>query len=212
MAQAFNVSEPEREGKIIIFGKHLQVTPSLKEYLISRIKKIEELTPPVVGVHVYLSIEKRQHRVEIVYQFSHFKIVITHATAEQAKMDDMYRAIDLACDKLKGKIRKWKTRIQDHHKKKLYEQEERLVQVLKKDDLEEINDLIEEESLKQIEKRISSEKVLKKKKIPMLTVQEAIMRMDLSCDNFLVYRNQEEGKLRVIYLRRDRTFGILEIE
>lgn len=218
MAQSVNSLGVENSDKIIIFGKNLEITAPIREHIVSRIKKIEELTPPVIGVHVYLDIQREEHRVEIAYQFSHFKIVVTHAMIRKAgsKLDDMYHAIDIACDKLKRKIRRWKTRIQDHHCKKHSELEEKAIQVLnqKTQDVDFINDQIEETTLKRIEEEFRPPEVVKHKKrqIPMLTVEEATMRIDLSEDHFLVYRGQEDQKLKVMYVRRDKTLGILEVE
>ncbi len=218
MAQSIRLLELENSDKIIIFGKNLEITAPIREHIVSRIRKIEEQTPPVIGVHVYLDIQREEHRVEIEYKFSHFRIVVTHAMARKsgAKLDDMYHAIDIACDKLKRKIRRWKTRIQDHHHKKPSEVEEKAVQVLdrKTQDIDSINDQIEEVALKRIEEEFRPPAVVKKKKrqIPMLTMEEATMRIDLSNDHFLVYRGEEDQKMKVMYVRRDKTLGILEVE
>jgi putative sigma-54 modulation protein len=128
----------------------------------------------------------------------------------------MYYAIDLACDKLKRKIRKWKTRIQDHHNKKPSEMEERSIQILEKktQDVDFINDQIEEISAKRLEAEFAPPLVVKEKRrvIPLLTLQEATMRIDLSGDHFLIYRSEEDQKLKAMYLRRDETLGVLELE
>ena len=218
MAQSLNSLEVENNEKIIIFGKNLEITAPIREHIVSRIRKIEEMTPPVIGVHVYLDIQREEHRVEVEYRFSHFKIVVTHAMIRKAgsKLDDMYHAIDIACDKLKRKVRRWKTRIKDHHCKKPSEIEERAIQVLdrKTQDIDSINDQIEEVAIKRLEEEFSPSKVVKhkKKQIPMLTMEEATMRIDLTSDHFLVYRSEEEQKIKVMYVRRDHTLGILDVE
>ena len=218
MVQKLSSLQEESENKIHIFGKNIEVTGPLRDHIVAKMKKIEELTPPVVGIHVYLEVQREEHRVEIEYKFSHFRIVINHAVVQKAhvKMDDIYHAIDIACDKLRGKIRRWKTRIQDHHGKKPFEIEERVVRVLNRStaDLDRINDQIEEETTKKFEEEFGLPQVVKHKKrqLPMLTMEEATMRIDLSGDHFLVYRGQEDQKLKVMYVRRDKTLGILEVE
>ena len=218
MAQSLKTLETENNDRIIIFGKNLEVTAPLREHIVSRLRKIEEMTPPVIGVHVYLDVQREEHHVEVEYRFSHFKIVVTHAMIKKAgsKLDDMYHAIDIACDKLKRKIRRWKTRIQDHHCKKPSEVEEKAIQVLdrKTQDIDSINDQIEEISLKRIEEEFKPPLIVKHKKrqIPMLTMEEATMRIDLTGDHFLVYRSEEDQKLKVMYGRRDQTLGVLDVE
>lgn len=218
MAQKVSWLETDKADRVTIFGKNLEITVPMREHIVARLKKIEEMTPPVIGVHVYLDVQREEHHVEIEYKFSHFRIVVTHAMARKShsKMDDMYHAIDLACDKLKRKVRRWKTRIQEHHGKKPSEIEERSIQVLdqRTADLNFFNDQIEEENLKKIEEEFRPPLVVKHKKrqIPMLTMEEATMRIDLSGDHFLVYRGQEDQKLKVMYVRRDKTLGVLETE
>jgi putative sigma-54 modulation protein len=218
MAQRISPLDLEESDKIVIYGKNLEVTLPLREHIMAKLKKIEEMTPPVIGVHVYLDIQREEHRVEIEYKFSHFRIVVTHAMVKktQSKMDDMYYAIDMACDKLKRKVRRWKTRIQEHHGKKPFEIEEKAIQVLdrKTQDVDYINDQIEESTLQKIEEEFRPPMVVKEKKrqIPMLTMEEATMRIDLSNDNFLVYRGEEDQKIKVMYVRRDKTLGVIEIQ
>jgi len=218
MTQRMKEMQMDNGERITIFGRNLEITSPMREHIISKLKKIEEMTPPIIGAHVYLDIQREDHHVEIEYKFSHFRIVVNHAVTKrsQAKMDDMYHAIDIACDKLKRKVRRWKTRIQEHHGKKPQEIEEKSIRVLdqKTAYLDEINDEIEDVTVKKLEEEFAPPKVVKHKKrqIPMLTMEEATMRIDLSGDYFLVYRGQEDQKLKVMYVRRDHTLGILDIE
>ncbi len=218
MAQRASLLREESGDKITIFGKNFDVTGPMRDHIAAKLRKIEEMTPPVIGIHVYLDIQREEHHVEIEYKFSHFRIVVSHVMVKRShsKTDDMYHAIDMACDKLKRKVRRWKTRIQEHHGKKPSEMEERSVRILdrKTQDLDLINDQIEETTIKKIEEEFRPPEVVKHKKrtLPMLTMEEATMRIDLSDDRFLVYRGQEDQKLKVMYVRRDQTLGILEVE
>jgi putative sigma-54 modulation protein len=46
----------------------------------------------------------------------------------------------------------------------------------------------------------------------MLTADEAVMKMDLSGDKFMVYKSEEDQKLKVIYRRRDGDYGLISPE
>ncbi len=218
MAQSISDLGLDRGENVTIFGKNFEVMPAMRDHIMLKIRKIEELTPPTTRVHVYLDIQRETHHVEIEYCFSHFKVVVTHAMVDKSatKVDDMYRAIDMAFDKLKGKIRRWKTRIQAHHHKKRFEIEEKSIQILNKktQDIDYINDQIEDATIHKFEEEFSLPLIVKHKKrqIPMLTLEEATMRIDLCNDNFLVYRSEEEQKLKVMYVRRDKTLGVLDVE
>ena len=50
------------------------------------------------------------------------------------------------------------------------------------------------------------------KPLKTLTLDEAMMKMALSGDKFLIFRSEEDLKLKVIYLRNDENYGVIEIE
>lgn len=207
MAQ--NIDEVKSDDKVSIVGRNLPVTQGMRDHILDKIHKIEHISPQVVEVIVYLEVQKTEHRVEVNYKFSHFRVV-THAVAT-----DMYASIDLACARVKRKLRKWKTRIQDHHGKNL---SEALVELhvldRQKEDLLEINDMIDDVNISEIETELKPPAIMSKREysIPMLTLDEAAMRIELSDDTFMVFRSEEDQKLKVIYVRRDKSLGLLEIE
>ena len=65
-----------------------------------------------------------------------------------------------------------------------------------------------------LQKDYALPKVVKKKKRPLktLTIDEAVMKMELSDDNFKVYRSEEDQALKVIYRRRDGSYGVISPE
>ncbi|MBM3200885.1 MAG: ribosome-associated translation inhibitor RaiA [Chlamydiae bacterium] len=211
MAQRANHFEENSENplKVTVVGRNLPVTDALKQHIMDKMARIEEITPQVIDAIVYLEVQKTEQRVEILYKFSHFKVVA------KATSHDMYEAFHMALGHLRRKLRKWKTKIQNHHAKKL-SQVELSVQVLdkSKDELNDINDQIVDENFLHIEKEFELPKVVKKKKRPLktLTMEEAVMKMDLTDDHFMVYRSEEDQKIKVIYVRRDKTLGVIEVE
>ena len=51
----------------------------------------------------------------------------------------------------------------------------------------------------------------KKLSLKTLSTDEAMMKMELTENNFVVYRCEEDKKLKVIYRRQDHNFGIIEL-
>ncbi len=199
----------DEQDKITIIGRNLSLSDAIKKHIYGKLQKLDELTPSVISVVVILELNRELSSVEILYKFSHFKIV-THGV-----MDDMYMAIDLACSRLRRKLIKWKDMIKSHSDRK-FSDVDLGVQVLdvQTEELYDINDAIEEESEQEIEDQLKPPKVVKHKvkKMSILTTDEAAMRMDLSRDRFMVYRGEEDQKIKVIYIRRDNTLGILDVE
>lgn len=45
-----------------------------------------------------------------------------------------------------------------------------------------------------------------------LTTEEAVMKMELSGDHFMLYRDEADRKLKVIYRHSDEDYGIIQAE
>lgn len=193
---------------VTVFGKSLEVTTPLKNYIMEKVARVEHINHQGINMVVRLDIQKLDNIVEITMKFSHFKIQVHAVTL------DMYSAIDKSFDRLKAKIRKWKGKIQDHHAKGIPAIDLH-VNVLEKHEteLEEINDQIEEENLKKIDQQLRVPKVYKKKTRPLktLNLDEAVMKMELSTDNFLIFRSEEDLKLKVLYRRKDDSYGVIAL-
>jgi ribosome hibernation promoting factor len=85
-----------------ITGHHVELTESLKEYVTSKLQKLERHFDHISNVQVTLSVQKVRQIAEATLHISGADI---HATAEQ---EDMYAAIDLLVDKLDRQILKHK--------------------------------------------------------------------------------------------------------
>jgi putative sigma-54 modulation protein len=194
---------------VSIVGKHLEITKPIRDYIEEKIGKVEKITTHIIEVDVRLDVQKLNHSVDILVKFSHFRIKVGATT------ENMYSAIDKAFERLGAKMLKWKGRIQDHHARGVSVTEME-VNVLEHahDELAQINEEIIDANNEQIEKGYQLPTVIKKKKRPMkqLTLDEAVMKMELSDDHFMVYRSEEEQTLKVIYRRRDGSYGIIAPE
>ena len=107
------------------------------------------------------------------------------------------------------------TKIQSHHNKRIADVEiASTVLDRKKEEIYEINDMIEDENLHQIEEELKPLEVKKRgaKKIPILTVDEASMRFDLSGEPFLIYREEKDQKLKAMCYDNDHQLTVLELE
>lgn len=88
-----------------ITGHHVDLTDSLKDYVSSKIKKLERHFDHISNVQITLSVEKQRHIAEGTMHLSGAEI---HGKAEN---EDMYAAIDALSDKLDRQILKHKEKI-----------------------------------------------------------------------------------------------------
>jgi putative sigma-54 modulation protein len=88
--------------QVNISGHHVDVTESLKDYVSSRLAKLERHFDSISNVQVTLSVEKQRQKAEASLNIKGGQI---HADAEH---DDLYAAIDLLNDKLDRQLIKRK--------------------------------------------------------------------------------------------------------
>ena len=97
--------------QLTLTGHHVDVTPALREYVGSKLVRLERHFDHLTDIHCILTVEKLSHRAEATVHLSGGKI---HADSVQP---DMYAAIDGLIDKLDRQVRKHKEKITDHHAK-----------------------------------------------------------------------------------------------
>jgi len=209
MEQISMPPDPIHKYNVVIKGKNIAITTSMKGYINDEIAKIEVMITQLITIHVTLSVQKLDHAADIALKFSHFTVHV------RAHTDDMYFAIDKAFERLHTKLRKWKSRIKNHHVKGVSATEME-VSVLEstKHELEDLDKEVVEENNRTLDVDFSMPKVVKKKKraLKVLTLDEAVMKMELSDDHFLIFRSEEERDLKVMYRRRDGSYGIISPE
>jgi putative sigma-54 modulation protein len=89
-------------------GHHLEITPSIRDYLSSKLERITHHFDHVIDVNVILTVEKLQQKVEASIHVSG-KDIFCESTA-----GDMYAAIDGLADKLDRSILKHKEKSLEH--------------------------------------------------------------------------------------------------
>jgi len=96
--------------QISITGHHVEITPPLKQYVETKLSRLERHFERVIDVQVILDVEKLNHKAEATIH-TRGKSLFADATAE-----DMYAAIDALTDKLDRQVRKHKEKQTDHHR------------------------------------------------------------------------------------------------
>ena len=102
--------------------------------------------------------------------------------------DDFYTAVDLAIDKIEDQIRKNKSRLSRRHKESL------------------AASFIEEESGE-------NDVPVKTKTVyaDEMTLDEAILRMEMLSHSFFIYKDTDAEKVAVVYKRNDGQYGLIEV-
>ncbi len=202
-----HISEDELGYRLSLYGKHMEISEPIKDYVIEKLAKIERLSDKIIEVNVRVEVQKLVHHIEIDMLVSQMKIWV------HADTDNMYSAIDKAFDRLQRKVRNWKNRIQEYHAKKpvMIDVPVNVYHLSEDDEVAEFNEEIAAQNTEQLEKELGVPKSVKTETIPLKTLRpdEALMKITLSGDAFMVYKDEHHQDLRVVYKRPDGSFGII---
>ena len=94
--------------QITISGHHLDVTDSLKNYVTSKLERLNNHHDRITNTHVILSVDKLIQKAEATLHVSG-KDLFADATHS-----DLYAAIDALADKLDRQLIKHKEKLRDH--------------------------------------------------------------------------------------------------
>jgi putative sigma-54 modulation protein len=94
--------------QINLTGHHVDITDALRQYVQTKIERLERHFDSVTNVHVVLSVEKLQHKAEATMHMSGADVFA------DSVHEDMYAAIDGLVDKLDRQIKKHKEKLKEH--------------------------------------------------------------------------------------------------
>ncbi|OIN93340.1 MAG: ribosomal subunit interface protein [Comamonadaceae bacterium CG1_02_60_18] len=99
---------------LTISGHHLEVTPSLRTYVTSKLDRIKRHFDQVVDVKVLLTLENLKEKELRQKAECNIRVKGIDLFAESAH-EDLYAAVDELMDKLDRQVVRHKDRLQSHH-------------------------------------------------------------------------------------------------
>jgi putative sigma-54 modulation protein len=93
--------------QINISGHHVDVTPALRDYVTSKLERLNRHFEQITIANVVLTVEKSRQRADATLHVSGADL------AGSSESEDMYAAIDLLTDKLDRQLIKHKEKIKD---------------------------------------------------------------------------------------------------
>ncbi|MBP5204354.1 ribosome-associated translation inhibitor RaiA [bacterium] len=186
------------ENNICVSFVGMDPTDSLRDYVIEKITKKEDLLKDATSINVFLKQETSNKGVKDDFRIN-INVVLPETTVRvEERGFDMYANIDLAMDTLNRRLKRYidmKDRWAGQKSWRIQEEDD-----------EEDMDLIDDYTH-------YVPKVSKRKKVDNMSPieeAEAIERMEmLGYDQFL-FKNKETDKISMIYRRRDGTYGLIE--
>lgn len=194
--------------------RHMEATEALKSYAKERMERIRKYFPDPISVHVVMTTERGyKHQVDVTMQLHNGLTVAGHEATE-----NMYSSIDLVAAKIERQVRRYKDKLRAHKVKTTFEPLPWSHTVISEGPANEAQ--VEEAApapsngavVAEVPAAESQSAVIKSEQFQAnpMSVDEAIMQLNLLHKQFFVFRRSDNGAINVVYRREDDSYGLIE--
>jgi len=189
--------------------RHMDASQAVREYAADKLEKIRKyFNKDPISAHAVFSVERGFHHV------ADLNITLPSGIVINAKetTEDMYSSIDLAAARIERQVRRWKDRIRDHkpHGGPMTSVREMVIEP------EEVEPqpAPAAEAAKPTPPAPAKHnfQVVKDERFTArsLSVEDAVMQLNLLGDELLVFTDAGSGRTSVLYRRKDGKYGLIE--
>lgn len=186
--------------QINVTFRHFDPSDALKSFARDRVERVGKFLDDASEANVILSVEKHVHHAEVLVHSGPFFL------RGREKSDDMYASIGAAIDKIERQIKRHKERMRTH---KPTGHHNAAALKIRQDILEVAPAEAAEASPAAPPPR---SKVVRTNELTArrMTVDEAVLQLELLENQFLVFTNAESGHVNVLYRREGSSFGLID--
>jgi len=177
--------------KFTFYEKKARLTSDLKDYAERKIEKLDRFFRDESEAHITTNEERGRFYVEVTLYNNGMVYRVSEVTS------DIFASIDSAVAAIERQIRKNKTRLEKKLREGIVEREIGALPSYVADDEEE-------------EKEFHVKKT-KRFSIKPMSVEEAILQMNLLNHEFFVFKNQNE-RFAIVYKRKQGDYGLIEAD
>jgi putative sigma-54 modulation protein len=183
--------------QVTVTGRHFEVTPAMRSYVEARLDRLHRYMGRIRSAHVTLTAEKHRNRAEIILDSD------GRDFASKDASEDMFSAVDSVTHKLEKQLRRFKDKRTTSRKTGVRRGTNGIpkvgtLRVLKAASVgrgPHAHDIVETGDY-HIEK---------------LTVDDAILRLEESDEEFMVFANRTTDLVHIVYKLPDGNYGVLNL-
>lgn len=182
-----------------ITGRHIEITPALRDFAEEKLSKLERLLDGPVEIHVVLGIQRHRHSAEVQVKSR------TTVLSGRQVTGDLYASIGEVADKLERQALKHKEKLHDH-KHRHGPRDPQSAAAIEANANRTNEQAPEQEAPARRIVRSSSYR------LKPLSPEDAAHELDASGELVLVFRDLETSRVSVVYRQGDGNFGLVEPE
>ncbi|MEV6031541.1 ribosome-associated translation inhibitor RaiA [Nonomuraea sp. NPDC052116] len=213
---------------IIVKGRHTGVSDRFRDQVTTKLARIERLDNKLIRVDVEVSKERnprladQRERVELTIHSR------GPAIRAEASADDRFAALDMALDKLEGRLRRLADRRKVHHGNHCPPSVAEITAALpdvadltppeatapaEAEEDEQVQRDQRYDDIVPIEMDGEGPLIVREKfhKAEPMTIDQALLEMELVGHDFYLFRDKESGQPCVVYNRRGYNYGVLRL-
>lgn len=175
--------------KFVFTDKKVNLPNKVHAYAEKKVGKLDRYFKTEADASITFSVEKDRNVCEVTVRAGSMIFRASESTS------DMFASIDSAVATLERQIRKNKTRLAKRLREDAFERT-----------VDEVSTFVPEPEEEEFQ-------VVRTKKFPLkpMTVEEAILQMNLLEHTFFAFRNEDsDGAFAVVYKRNDGGYGLIE--
>lgn len=178
--------------KFTFTEKKVNLSRKVHDYVEKKVGKLDRYFKSEAEANVVFSVEKDRNKVELTIRSGGTILRVSESTS------DMFASVDGAVAAMERQLRKHKTRLEKRLRATAFEptvEEERFTYVPDGEEEEEFQ-------------------VARTKRFPLkpMTVEEAILQLNLLNHTFFAFKNEDDGAFAVVYRRNQGGYGLIQDE
>ena len=177
--------------KFVFTDKKVNLPNKVHAYAEKKVGKLDRYFKADAEAAIVFSVEKGRNNVELTIRSGGTIIRVAESTS------DMFATIDAAVSSVERRLRRNKTRLEKRLRQDAF---------TRSVDAEEISSFAPETDEEEY-------KIVRSKKFPIkpMTVDEAVLQMELVGHTFFAFKNaDDDGSFAVVYKRNDGGYGLIE--
>lgn len=178
---------------IHVAGQQIEVGDSLSTFIKDELRKLlEKYVGEIHESHVHMSKDHHEFICDLEVHVS--KNFVIHCKGRDV---DAYKSFSLALEKLEKRIKKYKQRLRDkkrHHVEPDFNASYFVVNNESEDSGDDVPVVVAEMT----------------HAVHLLTVSEAVMKLDLTDSPVIMFRNANSNEINVVYRRKDGNIGWID--
>ncbi len=176
--------------QIAVTFRHMESSDAIRNYVEEKLARVKKYIDEPIDAQVVLSVQKKiNNRAEVTMVAKGLTMKSTESR------EDMYAAIDLMVDKIERQLKRYKDKLKRH--KGGNGTQRRLEKTVF--------------AASSVDEGSDSPEIVRSHSffVKPMSVEEAVMQMDLLDKDFLAFTDDNSEEMHVVYRRKDGNYGLI---